>query len=170
MLSRNGLRGTAAGVFLTTTVFAGAFYFGDNESTAETFEDVTEEEALEVLESSGFVIKTLEEHNELVESEASLEARVRELEELKADAGNEEAADEEDTVGQDMVYQTALVVTSGMTFGDIAGILERTGIIDDRSEFNDYISNNNLEMALRQGEFIFDSSMTIPSIVSELTS
>ncbi|WP_026689255.1 hypothetical protein [Alteribacter aurantiacus] len=169
MLTKNGLRGTAAGIFVTTSIFTGALYFNNSETTAESTEVLTEEDAIEFLETSEFVVSTNEGYTSLIEEKKDLEARIQDLE------ADEAEREEDDTHTDEMtdtktVYQTALVVTPGMTFGEIAGILERTDIIEDRSDFNDYISNNNLEMSLKQGEFVFDSTMSIGEIIGQLTS
>ncbi|WP_096434656.1 endolytic transglycosylase MltG [Alteribacter populi] len=176
MLTKTGLRGTAAGVFIATTVFAGFLYTSDDqELAAQSSSNVSEEDAIETLETAQYIILTENQYSEMESHQNSLQSKIEELEQFQdayeeQDRSEEEDRDEETSGDDTIVYQTSLVVQSGMTFGDIASLLERSQVINNRDTFNDYVSDNNVEMDLRQGEFIFDSTMSIEDIVSELTS
>ncbi|TMW73807.1 endolytic transglycosylase MltG [Alteribacter natronophilus] len=179
MVTKTGLRAGAAGIFMTTSVFAVLHYTGSTAESAGEGEgaadrSVTIEEALSVLEGNEDYRILHAEDEEAAETDSeALAEKEAEIDSLRSEVDSltselEELAQENGD--SEVIYQTTLVVGSGMTFGSIAGILERAQVIDDRGAFNDYVSDNGLEMSLRQGEFVFDSSMSIAEIVDELTS
>jgi uncharacterized small protein (DUF1192 family) len=183
MLTKTGLRGTAAGVFMTTAVFAGIYYTGGAGSapeSAEASEEMSSETAFSILkdheEFSVYRAGEEPDTQETNDQTGSLEEKEEQITQLQNEVAGltaeleESESERSPAEDSEVIYQTTLVVSSGMTFGNIAGILKRSQVIESRSEFNDYINDNNLEMSLRQGEFILDSTMSIPEIADKLTS
>lgn len=68
------------------------------------------------------------------------------------------------------VIKTILRVEPGTTSSTISQELVRTGIIDDVTEFESYLTTNDLSVKIQIGEYELDSSMSINQIASKITS
>lgn len=70
---------------------------------------------------------------------------------------------------QNGAKQSILIIQSGMTPSEIGEILERTGIIQNKLDFEDYIVTQKLAGKIQIGEYELDSSMTIKEITEKIT-
>lgn len=65
--------------------------------------------------------------------------------------------------------QSFLLIQSGMTPKEIGEILQRTGIIQNKLDFEDYIVTQKLAGNIQIGEYELNSSMTIKEIAEKIT-
>lgn len=149
-VSAKNVQHFAGGIFLATSLLAGAYYY----NSTETKEPVTVVEEIipssaemkETLENEGYIVLTAEEYQETKEvTPAEIETEV------------------------EIRYTMLLQIREGMTSQEIAAILVRGNIIEDSSEFTEYVQDQQLTQVIRTGEYELMSSMTIAEIVELIT-
>jgi hypothetical protein len=160
----NTLRSFASGLLIATTTIGAVYLFGPStaESTEKPAESVekqvlSEDEMIEQLASTGFVIHTEEEWNkQLAAASASKETEEKQGEK------------EKQTEKEKVVYRAILSVSMGMTSIDVGNALEKAKIINDGMEFYKEVEKRGLENELRPGTFEFESGMSMEEIISTI--
>ncbi|MGJ9381745.1 hypothetical protein [Salipaludibacillus sp. CF4.18] len=185
MASKENIRGAAAGLFFAGVILAGINYLqptsSDSEQNSETrvnANDITTEEASSFLEEKGFSTIPTEEYELLTEQRDDLTEEINsltsQLEELEQSQVNEEENNPEETSTEasdsEVIYNSVLSISSGMTTQEISEQLVSLNIIDDAEEFSNAIFDRQLEQRLQIGEFTLDSQMSINEIVEKITS
>jgi hypothetical protein len=191
-MTRSKLRSTAVGLLIATIALAPFIIFADDNSDAATDEGrvneeqadnevlqeengsevlVTEQDMLQYIEENDLVALTSAKFEELQEDIDRLSELEDELAVLQEEAEAASVDDEEEgsTSDTDDVHRLYLVIGSGMSAGEIANVLEETNIISSASDFRDYIENNDLESAIKSGQFMLDSTMSVSEIVGKIT-
>ncbi|UTR16126.1 endolytic transglycosylase MltG [Salipaludibacillus sp. LMS25] len=195
-MTRSKLRSTAVGLLIATIALAPFIIFADDNSEAATDEGkgteketakeasqevdesevlVTEQDMLQYIEENDLVAITSNKFEELQADIDRLSELEEELADLQEENGSEEdeadegEADEASSSDDDDVHRLYLVIGSGMSAGEIAEVLEETNIISNASDFRDYIENNDLESAIKSGQFMLDSTMSVSEIVGKIT-
>ncbi|MCR6112224.1 hypothetical protein HXA35_17990 [Bacillus sp. A301a_S52] len=191
-MTRSKLRSTAVGLLIATIALAPFIIFADDNSDAATDEGrvneeqadnevlqeengsevlVTEQDMLQYIEENDLVALTSAKFEELQEDIDRLSELEDELAVLQEEAEAASVDDEEEgsTSDTDDVHRLYLVIGSGMSAGEIANVLEETNIISSASDFREYIENNDLESAIKSGQFMLDSTMSVSEIVGKIT-
>ncbi|MCR6108097.1 hypothetical protein HXA34_17520 [Salipaludibacillus agaradhaerens] len=191
-MTRSKLRSTAVGILIATIALAPFIIFADDNSDAATDEGrvneeqpdkensheengsevlVTEQDMLQYIEENDLVALTaakFEELQEDIDRLSELEDELAVLQE-ETEAASVDDEGEESTSDSDDVHRLYLVIGSGMSAGEIANVLEETNIISSASDFREYIENNDLESAIKSGQFMLDSTMSVSEIVGKIT-
>ncbi|MCR6095001.1 endolytic transglycosylase MltG [Salipaludibacillus agaradhaerens] len=191
-MTRSKLRSTAVGILIATIALAPFIIFADDNSDAATDEGqvneeqpdkedsheengsevlVTEQDMLQYIEENDLVALTaakFEELQEDIDRLSELEDELAVLQE-ETEAASVDDEGEESTSDSDDVHRLYLVIGSGMSAGEIANVLEETNIISSASDFRKYIENNDLESAIKSGQFMLDSTMSVSEIVGKIT-
>ncbi|MBU9712262.1 hypothetical protein [Evansella tamaricis] len=185
MSIKHNFRGAAIGIFLTTSIFALNYYFGGSNSTssAENLEITSIEQAISFLEDESFVVLEQRDFQKLTRDLEELEDQISLLTlDLETDIETQQEVDleeddttesaEEDDVEESPVqtYQTVLKIESGMNSHDIAAQLVNGNILEEGRPLIDYIVDNEVDRIIRMGEYNITSEMTIPEIVTIITS
>ncbi|MBP3951252.1 hypothetical protein [Bacillus suaedae] len=149
-MSAKNIQHFAGGIFLATSLLAGAYYYNSTETQepVTVVEEIipTSAEMKETLEDEGYIVLTAEEYEETKEvtpTEVETEVEIR--------------------------YTMLLQIREGMTSQEIAAILVRGNIIDDSSEFTEFVQDQQLTQVIRTGEYELTSTMTIAEIVELIT-
>lgn len=82
-------------------------------------------------------------------------------------------ADETDSSQEstsDPIIKTLLRIEPGTNSSNVSSELERTGIISNSTEFENYLKTNDLSGKIQIGEYELDSSMNINEIARMITS
>ncbi|GAF63181.1 hypothetical protein BTS2_0072 [Bacillus sp. TS-2] len=139
-------------------VDAGSQEFSEeNQTTIEV--PATEEEMLEQLSDSGYVIQSEEEWNASLEQ---LELAVTERLEEEWAANEEESTDDEEST---VIYRTILTVSPGMTSIDVGRALENANVIDRAQDFFNEVEDRDLSNQLKPGSFEVESDMTMNQLI-----
>ena len=77
-----------------------------------------------------------------------------------------QGANEETSIG---IVKTVLEIKSGMKSSDIATSLENAGIIQNKQDFEDYLTAQNMTANIQIGKFEVNSTMTIKQIAESIT-
>lgn len=62
-----------------------------------------------------------------------------------------------------------LIIQSGMNSNDVGSLLEQSGVIQNRLDFEDYLQAQDLSSRLQIGEYELHSAMTIKQIAEIIT-
>lgn len=153
----------SAGLLVATTI-CGAVYFAESDFNNEKKtdgkkEEVSKEMTIEEMESEllsqGYVVHTEEEWQQLEDQAAQA------LEQNNAEEQKKEEAEK-------VVYRTFLTVSQGMTSIDVADMLAKAKIIEDKKAFRAEVEKRGVEKYLRPGTFELDSDMSVDEIISTL--
>lgn len=156
-MTKRGLQGLAAGIFLTSAILTYLYFFQTQE--VESHEDETEipelklssEEMMDILTDKGFVVLEEDEYQSLLKAKEEAEAN------------------EEEPMIEEPVHHGVLVVKSGMNSTQVAELLAELQVIDDTNAFIDYLRNENLTTKIEVGEFELNSSMSYEEIAKIIT-
>ncbi|RWR08631.1 aminodeoxychorismate lyase [Siminovitchia fortis] len=161
----NPLASFAAGIFLAAAVCSAAYFSVKSEASkapAKTTEKeiVTENEPSEAemiagLESSGYIVQTVEEYN-------------KKMEEAKAEAADKEKAAEDKAEDKKVVYRVVINVTDGMTSIDVGKMLVKAKIVDDAFRFSKAVEKKKVENKLRPGSYEVESDMSQDEVIAAI--
>lgn len=191
-MSKTSLRSAAVGLLVATLALAPFLIFTDEaemsevedhdteeeqtdseEADSEDTEEVSADAVAEYIEERGLVTVNETDYEDMQARSDQLTEAEQELAELREEIEAAEEAesenDETDTGETEEINNLYLVVSSGMSSGEIASILEDSGIIDDAADFRQYIDDNDLVMSVRMGEYMLDSTMSISEIAEIIT-
>lgn len=154
-MTKKGLQGIATGILLATAIFSYMYFFQSVEKV-ESHKDaptipqleLSSEEMMEILSNQGFVVLEEDEYQSLL----------KEKDPAEVEGSNET-----------VVYSSVLVIQPGMSSATVAEQLAISKIIDDASQFVNYLTEKNLTHKIKVGEFELDSGMTISEIAEIIT-
>src|SRR5690625_2392136 len=186
------VRSFSIGLLTAGVIMLIGFYFFGSES-AQT-KELTVDELATLVEEEGYRIIAEEEYISLsVNNDNSSQANEEEnedneeseedpdeIEEDSAeedsteennsgeDSNEEESEDNEENEEEDITTYT-LNIEPGMTSSEFSSLLEENDIVEDASEFNQYIEDEDYSLRVQIGEFDLSSDMTIYEIAEEIT-
>lgn len=152
-MTKKSLQGIAAGILVTTIIFA----FQINFQTSEEKEIDSQNQEL------------TQENIDLYLSEQQLVMiSVEEYEMLLSNIENEknEDAQEPETI---VVREITFTIEPGMSSGEVASLLEKAGVIESRQQFQQYIIEAQLEGLIKSGEYTFTNQMSLEEIIDIIT-
>ena len=189
---KHTVRSFSIGLLTAGVIMLIGFYFFGSES-AQT-KELTVDELATLVEEEGYRIIAEEEYISLsVNNDNSSQANEEEnedneeseedpdeIEEDSAeedsteennsgeDSNEEESEDNEENEEEDITTYT-LNIEPGMTSSEFSSLLEENDIVEDASEFNQYIEDEDYSLRVQIGEFDLSSDMTIYEIAEEIT-
>ena len=157
-MSKISLQAFSAGVIFATAIIAG-FYYGNNLNEKPTF---TADQAKKFLETQGYSIS-----KNTTQNESQLDEPLVEKEELTKNTL--ETEENKQVAKEEKVISYILKVKSKMTTSEIAELLEDEKIIDDATDFLNYMNKKDLSRKVQIGEFIVSSNMSYKELGNLLT-
>lgn len=164
-MTKKMLQGIAAGIMLTTLIFAYNFYFTNNftiikDQPDNVIGEVSEEDIEQYLKSHNLVAVDKLEYEELL--------NMNEVEKEEVEKNDEDGRQEE-VVEDESIKEVLFVVEPGTSSGAVGIMLEEEGLIDDRQQFENYLSDAGLETQIRAGEYYLSTGMSLEEIIENLT-
>lgn len=157
-MNKSTIQAFSTGIIFATAILAG-FYYGSNLNEKETF---TTSDAKKMLEVQGYSITKT---NVPIETE-----QVKTKKEPKDVSKNTiETEDNKENNKNEKVTSYILKVKSKMTTSEIAELLEKEKIIDDATEFQDYMNKEKLSRQVQIGEYIVSSNMNYEELGKLIT-
>lgn len=157
-MNKMSLQAFSTGIIFATAIIAGYYYVNDMKE-GPTF---TTADAKKLLETQGYSIS-----KNIAQNESQMEKPYIENEEIKKNTleieGNKEVKTEE------IVISYILKVKNKMTTSEIAELLEKEKIIDDATDFLDYMNKKDLSRRVQIGEYIVSSNMSYKELGKLLT-
>lgn len=138
------LRGIAVGIILSTIVYGYFYYFEKPESI------ISETQVKDYLEEKGYVPISKEKYNELLQKETDNSENQKVKEPLP------------EPVKKEITY--SLSIEPGMNSNQIADVLEEEGIIQNSSDLNSYLIENDLNTKIQIGTYELSNMMDISEI------
>ncbi len=165
----NPLASFAAGILLATAISSAAYFSVKSEASkapVKTTENETvtsvqpsEAEMIADLESSGYIVQTVEEYDKKVKEAKAKEEKATEE---KATEDKEKDKDKE------VVYRVVINVTDGMTSIDVGKMLVKAKIVDDAFKFSKAVEKKKVENKLRPGSYEVDSDMSQDDVIAAI--
>lgn len=166
-MTKRGMRGFAAGLWLAALVMA-YFYYTDQHDAAQT-------EAKPERVTEAQVQQFLNERNQVAVDKSTYEslqatAQKQERQEKQANkTGNKEKKPDDTHKKNEKVRSYALHIKSGMTIEGIGTKLEKAKIIPDEAKLRKYLHTHDMEKKVQLGTFKLKSDMSIPEIAKKIT-
>lgn len=156
-MTKNGLRGFAAGLIIATFILSYVYYFQSDRTDASQNDTITESDIENYALEHDLVILTEEEFKNLnVEKEQTKEDK-------KKEDKKEEPKEEE------KVVKVNFEISPGMSTDDVASKLHESKLIKKKSDFTNYIKKNKLESAIKAESYKLNSEMTVEEIAKIVT-
>ncbi|MFA8437681.1 endolytic transglycosylase MltG [Pueribacillus sp. YX66] len=161
-MTKNGLRGFAAGLIIATFILSYVYYFQSDRTDASQNDTITESDIENYALEHDLVILTEEEFKNLnVEKEQTKEDKKKE--DKKKEDKKEEPKEEEEVV------KVNFEISPGMSTDDVASKLHESKLIKKKSDFTNYIKKNKLESAIKAESYKLNSEMTVEEIAKIVT-
>ncbi|WP_231514927.1 endolytic transglycosylase MltG [Oceanobacillus salinisoli] len=172
------------GLFTAGIIMLIGIYFSDSnkmdELSAEEMVPLLEKEGYHVLSNNEYISMTVnssennneeEEDNNSEVTEADEEENKEDVSEDNGDKEEEEETSKEDDSEQSSDEKTsyALNIESGMPTSTISSQLEENGIIDDASEFTEYMEEHDYTLKVKAREVEVYSDMSFYELAEALT-
>ena len=157
-MNKMSLQAFSAGIIFATAILAGYYYVNDIHEKP-TF---TTADAKKLLEAEGYSIS-----KNTSQSESQLEKPPVKIEDITKNKLDKE--DNKEVKKEEKVISYILKVKSKMTTSEIAELLEDEKIIDDATEFLDYMNKKDLSRKVQIGEYIVSSNMSYKELCELLT-
>ncbi|MFT4414258.1 hypothetical protein ACLM5H_10400 [Fredinandcohnia humi] len=149
----------ASGLLLATSVCAIVYFVGPQEKiSTKAPEKLSLEELQSLLSAEGYVAHTHAEWQELVEAKKTADDNKQ----ATSEAESEKPATEE------VVYQTVLTVSEGMTSIDVGKALVSANIIENALDFRSQVEKKGVEKYLKLGTYKITSNMTTDEIIATI--
>ncbi|GIN21215.1 aminodeoxychorismate lyase [Siminovitchia fordii] len=160
----NPLASFAAGILLATAISSAAYFSVKSEASKapvkttekETVTSVqpSEAEMIADLESSGYIVQTVEEYDKKVKEAKAKEEKATEDKDKEKD--------------KEVVYRVVINVTDGMTSIDVGKMLVKAKIVDDAFKFSKAVEKKKVENKLRPGSYEVDSDMSQDDVIAAI--
>lgn len=165
-MTKRGMRGFAAGLWLAALVMA-YFYYTDQHDAAQT-------EAKPERVTEAQVQQFLNEHNQVAVDKSTYEslqttAQKQEKQANKTDKKEKKSDDTHKHKKKNTPRTYALHIKSGMTIEGIGTKLEKAKIIPDEAKLRKYLHTHDMEKKVQLGTFKLKSDMSIPEIAKKIT-
>lgn len=185
------VRSFSVGLLTSGIILLIAFYFiGDS---AQSVEDLDPEAMIPALENKGYTVLTKEEYISLTvkngeeataetedqaaaesESEEQQTSNFKDKKEESADVGasEQEETDESATANEQETEESSssytLTINEGMASSDISSLLAGQNIVEDASEFNNYLNEHEYSDYIQIGTFKISSDMSFYEIAERI--
>lgn len=160
-MTKRGMRGFAAGLFLAAALMAYVHYTGNNvEETMAKRPEITTSQVEKYLESKGKVAVDADTYNEL---QASTEKGAK-----KKKSAKNKSEQKEDKEKQS-IYNATIDIREGMSSQEIIANLKKAKVIESEDKLFDYLDKNNLLQKVQIGTYKLDSTMSIQEIAKKIT-
>lgn len=157
-MKANLITSFAAGLLVSAGVCA-VVYFSEpapaEKDAKKSVEAPKEEEMIQSLSTSGYIILTNEEWNKQL---AAIEEKEAEKKQPEKEANAEEK--------EKIVYRTIVNVAPGMTSIDVGNALVQGKIIDNARTFFNEVEKKGLANELKPGTFELDSDMSLEEVMN----
>ncbi|UII54870.1 endolytic transglycosylase MltG [Cytobacillus spongiae] len=165
MMNKRNVRAFAFGVFFTACVI-GSYYSFFEETSKTKKENLTEEQAKELLNDAGYQVMTQKEFEEYVTKEAKPKVSETEPKTKEKDANAEKTASDDKEQGT-KTYK--LVIETGMFSEQIVELLFKEKIIEDKYEFKSYLEDKGYSTKIQAGTFSVTNDMSYEQLAKTIT-
>jgi hypothetical protein len=173
-VTKNGIRGFAAGILLSCAVFAFFYYLifnhGEQAATKQVVKQtpLTEATVNQYLASSHRKAIDLDAYNQWQSDTQKATEKAGSEQKSDSDNSKKESSSDSDK-NKKTTYK--LHIKSGMTPGDISQELVAAKILkaDKRNDFDAYLKKNKLEKYVQLGSFTVSSDMSIAKLAQVIT-
>jgi hypothetical protein len=150
-LNRSYISGTAAGIFIATSVFTAYYLFEDK--SVDKREPLTKEGAQKIL---------LEDGNHILSKSdwENYQTDLRTLTKLKSETSQ---SNKEETTS------VILTVKPGMSSTEMINLLEKKQVIPDTKTFSDYLDKKDLTKKIQAGTYTVYKNMDYAALAAVLT-
>lgn len=155
-MNKATIQAFSTGIIFATAILAG-FYYGNNLNEKVTF---TTSDAKKMLEVQGYNI---------TKSNVPMEQAKTNMEPKDVSKNTIETEDNKENKKNEKVTSYILKVKSKMTTREIAELLEKEKIIDDATEFQDFMNKEKLSRQVQIGEYIVSSNMNYEELGKLIT-
>ncbi|WP_209125381.1 hypothetical protein [Alkalihalobacillus sp. BA299] len=160
-MTKKTVQGVGAGILLATSIFAYMYFFQTSQTEIEQEDieipeiELSSEEMMEILKDQGFIVMDEDEYQVLLKG--------------KEEAETEEAQDSEVEPQPQAIHYTIIEIQSGMSSTEVANYLEKVYVLEDTTEFLQFLHENELTHQIKAGEFELNSTMSVEEIALEIT-
>ncbi|MFD1737440.1 hypothetical protein ACFSCX_12830 [Bacillus salitolerans] len=153
----------ASGLIVATLICTIAYFLSPRDvSSNERYVEIpTEEEAKSLLIDKGYVIQTRVEWESQQNSLSNAQSQKNSVRENESE--NPTLSKNEN---EEVVYQTILNVSTGMTSIDVGNVLVQAGIVDRPMTFVQEVEKKGVANKLRPGTYEINSNMTMNDVIS----
>ncbi|QOR65534.1 hypothetical protein IM538_17220 [Cytobacillus suaedae] len=158
-MTNSMLRGIAVGIILATILLSAVYFL-----TPKHVNKVTKEDVEQYLSKNNLVAIPQQEYEDLQTDDTS--ANKDDSPKSESEEKEEPKEVEEEEVP---IQQFTLTIVSGMNSLEIANILEGKRIISNGKEFNEYLTENELNTLIQIGTYDLSSDMNYETIADIIT-
>jgi YceG-like family. len=172
-LTKNGIRGFAAGILIATAVFAFFYYLIFNQGSQPVAKNVVRQAPLTEATVTNYLTAH---HRKSIDIDAYnkwlADTQKTTASSTKSAANNSGSSTKSSASGNSKVITYKVHIKSGMALGDIAQDLVSGKILKSSqvNSFNQYFQKHNLEKYVQLGTFTVKSNMSIPDLAKAVTS
>ncbi|MCL1630387.1 hypothetical protein M3N64_00250 [Sporolactobacillus sp. CPB3-1] len=171
-MTKNEIRGFAAGILLSCAVFAFFYYLIFNQGDQKPEKNVVKQKPLTEATVTQYLASH---HQKAVDLDAYnqwLSSTKKATEQAAKDDKKSDSSKKSDSKSDEAkTTKYKLQIKSGMTPGDISNELVRAKILksDQKQDFDSYLHKNKLEKYVQLGSFNVSSDMSIPKLAQVIT-
>ncbi|WP_010632190.1 hypothetical protein [Sporolactobacillus vineae] len=174
-MTKNGIRGFAAGILIATAVFAFFYYLIFNQGSQPAVKNVVRQAPLTEASVTNYLAAhhrksiDIDAYNKWQADTQKATADATKSKAGTSDSSKKSASSKAD--GKSKVVTYKIHIKSGMALGDIARDLVSAKILKSSQEstFNRYLQKHNLEKYVQLGTFTVKSNMSIPELAKAVT-
>ncbi|WP_047980678.1 MltG/YceG/YrrL family protein [Ornithinibacillus contaminans] len=159
---RDLLRGISLGVILATGLLAYVHYTNPEEAVTKE-KEYTIDGAIAFLEKQEYEITKKEADKPKSSAEKQPEENMDDVEE------KEETVEEPEESTEASIKEYELVIQSGMSSIDVSDLLYENGIVDDATEFNQYLETQGYQSIIGVGTYQVTDQMSYEQIATIIT-
>ncbi|MFD1038491.1 hypothetical protein ACFQ3N_08785 [Virgibacillus byunsanensis] len=162
------IRSFSLGLLTAGVLFLIVIYFSGDSTTA--IEETSIEDLIVAVEDDGYHVLTQQEYisKSVGEEKEETEETTEEAENTNQSDENNSSEEENDTQ-EDTTSTYTLSIDPGVTPSEISDILFDNQIIDNASDFTQYLENEDYSLKVQIGEYELSSEMSHYDIAEEIT-
>ncbi|HEX7064624.1 MAG TPA: hypothetical protein VF199_06100 [Bacillales bacterium] len=178
-MTKSGMRGFAAGLWVAAIVMAYFFYTGQGPAETAAKQTVTEEQVKHYLESRDQIavekgsyesLKAAADQQTENKDQGKSEKNQSKEDEGKKNKEDKSGDSNDQQKAEEKVKTYTLDIQQGMTSQEVGNLLENAGIIKDQEKLSEYLQDHDLAKKVQLGTFKLKSDMSIAEIAEEITS
>ena len=169
------LRGVAIGVIVTVIIMAIAFNIHEDQLTDEEVIQRAQELGMQMSDEGVIADKETESEGVSSDNEAQSQESSDNTQEETSEEDDEDAASNKskstknsDSDDEESKKTITVKITNGNSSDDIALQLYSAGVVDDASDFNDYLIEHGYDSSLRTGTFTFEYGASYAQVAKVL--
>lgn len=161
-MTNSMLRGIAVGMIIATCLLSSVYFLSPKQENKVTKEDIEQ-----YLSNQDLVAIPQQEYEDLQQqnTNAKIDESSKPESEEKEEVLEEEVKDNE----TEPIQSYTLSIVSGMNSFEIAMVLENNQIISSGTEFNAYLTDNDLNRLIQIGTYELSSDMSFETIADIIT-